>query len=183
MKIQKYLEESVSKGNILFIVANNDFEDTEYEIPRQILLDGGYSVITSSKKGGRSEGVHKKILLDNLLTIKEACTNKEYKAIVLVGGPGAEEYWRDSYIHTMLKIYNKRKAIIAAICIAPVIIARSGLLRGKKGTVHPDHTEDMGGYGVDLINESIVIDGNIVTANGPEVADKFGKTILKMLGK
>ena len=70
---------------------------------------------------------------------------------------------------------------MAAICIAPAILAKAGILFGKKATVHPS--------GIDYLREANAIcteadverDGNIITANGPVAASLFGQAIVDQL--
>ncbi|PIR71487.1 MAG: hypothetical protein COU43_02395, partial [Candidatus Nealsonbacteria bacterium CG10_big_fil_rev_8_21_14_0_10_37_25] len=76
--------------------------------------------------------------------------------------------------------------VLASICISPVILAKAGVLKGKKATVW---SSPMDKVPVRILEEneaiyqdkSVVADGKIVTANGPAAAEKFAKAIITAL--
>ncbi len=73
---------------------------------------------------------------------------------------------------------------MGAICIAPTILAYAGVLEGKKATVWNQdgkQAEILTKNGAEFVDELVVVDGKIVTANGPPAAEAFGKKILEML--
>ncbi|MEM2674590.1 MAG: DJ-1/PfpI family protein, partial [Candidatus Hadarchaeales archaeon] len=73
---------------------------------------------------------------------------------------------------------------VCAICIAPVILANAGLLENRKATVWDGEFRRMlEEKGAKYVNKSVVVDGNIITANGPGAASEFGRTIAKELAK
>jgi len=55
-----------------------------------------------------------------------------YDAVVFVGGGGATEYFNDSIAHKIVKESIAKGKVLAAICIAPNILANAGVLKGKK---------------------------------------------------
>ena len=80
---------------------------------------------------------------------------------------------------------SKKGVVIGAICLAPVILARAGLLTGQKATVHRNKTtlNEFNVHGVHYFPEEVVVHDNIVTGKGPKAAKKFGLEILKLLDK
>jgi len=72
--------------------------------------------------------------------------------------------------------------VVGAICIAPGILARAGILKGRKATVFPSEIEALKRNGAFYTALPVVIDGRIVTASGPEAAEEFGKALVKTLG-
>ena len=107
-----------------------------------------------------------------------------YNAIVVIGGPGSKLLVGNEKLDKILLDARDRNLLITAICYAPIILARIGLLKGKKATVwnedgmqSPIFEEE----GVHFVNEIVVVDGNIVTGNGPGAATEFAKTIIRVL--
>jgi protease I len=99
--------------------------------------------------------------------------------VVFVGGSGSKQYFEDpEALEIAKKAYEKGK-IVAAICIAPVILANAGILKGKKATVHHGNEQELEKKGANYINQNVVKDGKIITACGPSAAREFGNTIAK----
>jgi protease I len=164
---------------VLLIVAQHGFRDEEYFQPKTILEDAGYQVKTGSVKVGTARGK-----LGGTAKVDAALSEvkiDDYAAVVFVGGPGSADYFTDK---TALKLatdaYQKGK-VVGAICIAPGILARAGILKGKKATVFPSEAETLRRESADYSALPVVVDGKIVTANGPEAAEEFGKALVKIL--
>jgi protease I len=164
---------------ILMIVAANGYRDEELDIPKNIFKEKGLEVIIASttidKAIGKLGGtIFPDILVGNVIT-------DEYDAVVFVGGPGAEEYFDSKQAHKIaVEIYVKRK-LVTAICIAPIILAKAGILFDKKATVYPSGKQEIESMGAFYTGEDVSVDGKIITGNGPESAEKFAKTIVEML--
>ena len=73
--------------------------------------------------------------------------------------------------------------VVAAICLAPVVLARAGILKGKKATYFnsPVSFREMKAGGAVLVDKAVVTDGRIVTANGPAAAAEFADTFIRTL--
>lgn len=76
-----------------------------------------------------------------------------------------------------------RKKIVGAICIAPVTLARAGLLKNKKVTTYSSTINDIKSAGAKYTGNDVERDGNIITASGPAAAQKFGEAIVKALSQ
>ena len=72
--------------------------------------------------------------------------------------------------------YDKGK-LVGAICLAPGVLAEAGILQDKKATIFPSAIDKLKESGSVYVNQSVVRDGNIITANGPEATEKFGEEI------
>jgi protease I len=79
--------------------------------------------------------------------------------------------------------------VLAAICWAPTILAKAGLLKGKKATVWvgpdaeyaKDTSEVLGDFGAEYVGKGCVVDGKVVTADGPATAKEMAQEIVKLL--
>lgn|SRR3989344_6656025 len=169
---------------ILFIIAQEGYQDWEYETPKQILEEADIKVITASKKIGLAQGSlggHAQVAV-SLDKVNVA----DYQAIVFIGGPGARKYQQDPSALRIAQQANLQKKIIGAICITPTILAYAGILKGKNATVWDEDQEQhllIEKLGANYINKPVVIDNYIITANGPNAAKEFGETILHHLQK
>lgn len=99
--------------------------------------------------------------------------------IVLPGGrQGIKNLAKSEIVVQQCKIFAKEK-YIAAICAGPSILARLGLLNGKRATCHPDFENDM--IGAELTGESVTSDDNIITAKGLGATFEFAFELVKTL--
>ncbi|MDK0761313.1 DJ-1/PfpI family protein [Clostridium perfringens] len=119
------------------------------------------------------------VLCDKLISDDDLET---YDAIVLPGGmPGSTNLRDNEKVQSLIKKYNKENKIVAAICAAPIALAKAGVIEGKKVTSYPGFKEELGN--VNYVEEdTVVVDGNIITSRGPATALVFGLEILKKLG-
>ena len=99
--------------------------------------------------------------------------------VILPGGRlGTENLRQSRVVQETVKSFTKDK-MIAAVCAAPSILSELGLLNGKKATVHPDYAGKMAG--AEVLDESIVVDGNIVTGQGLGATIPFALELVKIL--
>jgi protease I len=166
----------------LIIVAQQGYQPYEYGTPKKILEDAGVEIITASKEIGTCTAADG-TTTEATIAISEVNVS-DYDAIVFIGGPGAVNYQQDVQAHLTAQEAINREKVLAAICIAPTILAYAGVLEGKKATVwneDNDQAEILTKNGAEFTNESITVDGKIITANGPPAAEEFGKKIVEML--
>ena len=112
----------------------------------------------------------------------------EYDALAIPGGFGEFGYYEEAYDERFLKLiqeFNAKGKIIATICSGAMPLGKSGVLRNRKATTY--HLKDgnwqkkLKEFGVNVVNEPIVVDGNIITSYCPETAPNVAFELLKML--
>jgi len=109
---------------------------------------------------------------------------QDYDAIVFIGGGGAVEYLDNPAAHKLAQEAISHGKILAAICMAPEILANAGVLQGKKFTcfnISDDRAKRITAKGGEYVNKAVVVDGNVITGSGPDAALEFGQTILQAL--
>lgn len=100
--------------------------------------------------------------------------------IIIPGGqPGADNLHASQRVNEIIKNQFERGGRIASICAGPaVVVAPTGILKGKKATCYPGlggMIEDGGGT---YLKEEVVVDGNIITSEGPGTTLQFAKAII-----
>jgi len=168
--------------SILLVVAYEGFQQVEYNEPKKILQDQGFTVVTASTKPGAAVAKDGSTTPVDILIDTVKVT--DYVGIYFIGGPGALEYLDNETSYTLLKQAAHHKIPFGAICISPRILAAAGVLKGKKATGWNDDNELQSifkEHGVIYEKTGVVVDGNIITATGPKTAQDFGKAIAKLL--
>ncbi|MDR2812012.1 MAG: DJ-1/PfpI family protein [Endomicrobium sp.] len=164
---------------VVFITAPKVFRDEEYFKPKEILEKAGVEVITASIKIGKLTG---RFGYKTISTVLISDINpSDFDAIIYVGGYGASVFFENKCTLQLANEFFNQNKPLASICIAGVILANSGVLKGRKATVYIDGKEALIRSGADYTGNSLEVDGNIITANGPDAAEEFGKAIVKAL--
>lgn len=110
---------------------------------------------------------------------------KDFDALILPGGStGAANLAASEESGSLIKSMYQDNKIIAAICAAPsVVLAPLGILKGKSVTGYPGMTENFG-KDTKYKEDSVVVDGNIITSHGPATVLLFALAIVeKLIGK
>lgn len=100
--------------------------------------------------------------------------------IVLPGGqPGTDNLLKDQRITILLNEMMEKRKLIAAICAAPIILEKNGLLKNRKRTSHPSIKKSLSGC---LYSEKrVVVDENIITSRAPGTAMEFSLKLVEIL--
>ena len=100
--------------------------------------------------------------------------NNQYDCVVLPGGPGYVNYLKSPILEKFLKF---QKGYIAAICAAPIALHRFGILKGKRYTCYPGVRTEL----TEALDQSVVVDGKLVTSAGAGTAYQFGLKLIELL--
>lgn len=172
---------SLAGKKILMVIAPTNFNDTELEAPMRILGDAGADISIASTTTAPVTGMYGKEVVPDLRL--EEVEVRSYDAVIFVGGTGTERYFDNALAHSIATDAFNRGKKVCAICIAPVILANSGILENKRATVFDgEYITMLEAGGATYTGESVTVDGNIITANGPQAAEEFALRIAKELG-
>ncbi len=115
-------------------------------------------------------------------TLDEALRS-EYDMVVLPGGlPGADHLNDDERIVSLVREMVAQERIVAAICAAPRVLARAGVLEGRQATSYPGTLDVMEIPGMSYVKRPVVVDGPVVTSMGPGTAMEFALVLIAILG-
>jgi len=167
---------------VAMVVAHDQFRDEELLEPKAILEQAGAKVDVVSTVAGEAKGM-KGATVAASRTIEEI-SSSDYDAIVFIGGTGAKDYWDSKPAHDLCRSAVASGKILAAICIAPVTLARAGVLEGKQAVVWADCRDELSKHGARLAPTSthVVVDGRIITGDGPGAAKEFGQELGRAMG-
>ncbi|MGC8817332.1 MAG: DJ-1/PfpI family protein [Candidatus Hadarchaeum sp.] len=164
----------------LLIIAPENFRDEELFHTKEELERAGMATTVASSKRGEARGMlGAKVIPD--ITLDQVKVDDQ-DVIIFVGGSGSAAYFKDKKALAIAAEAFKKGKKVGAICIAPVILANAGVLRGKRATVFPgEYVDKIVSGGAIYQEKPVVVDGNVITANGPTAAREFGRTIAKAL--
>lgn len=175
---------SMSGKKVLMVVAPLNFRDEELLIPKKVFEDAGVKVVIASKDVAQARG-----MMGELVTVDVdlyQVSAADYDAIVFVGGGGAKSYFEDEIAHLLAKSSVNQGKVTAAICIAPAILAKAGVLKGKRATIWTSVVDksmvsviDAGGGAYS--DAEVVVHGKVITGCGPDAGEKFAEKILEAI--
>jgi 4-methyl-5(b-hydroxyethyl)-thiazole monophosphate biosynthesis len=146
-----------------------------------LLRRAGITVLTASLSGHHQLTASRNVRLiaDTLL---EEVVYDDFDMLLMPGGQaGATHLDEDHRIHAMIKRLHHGGKYIAAICAAPIVLASSGLLNGRRATCYPGVLDPQQWPDINLIDDPVVIDGKVLTSRGPGTAMDFALTIIEVL--
>ena len=163
---------------MIAVLLADGFEEIEALTPVDILRRAGLDVKTvaiGSKIAVGSHGIP--VVCD--ITSDEVKLG-EVSAVIFPGGmPGSLNLDASDFSSKIIDAVNKKGGIIAAICAAPLVLGRRGLLDGKRATCYPGFENEL--IGAKACGAPVLVDGNIVTARGMGVALEFALTLVKLI--
>ncbi|MEM2908707.1 MAG: DJ-1/PfpI family protein [Candidatus Bilamarchaeaceae archaeon] len=174
-------------AHIVMVVAPTNFRDEECFIPKKHFETAGHEVTIVSTKRGTASGMLGGIVnVDKTLAEVSAA---DYDAVVFVGGSGTPLIRKEEEAIGLAQEAAAKGKVVAAICWAPTILAKAGVLKNKNATVWLGNDPEYGmetnkvieKFGGKYISEGVVVDGKIVTADGPSNAKQFAEAIAKLL--
>lgn len=163
----------------VMIIAEDGFRDEELLQPKEILEKNGIEVKVASTTLKEAKGVLGVKVKPDIL-VSDIKIN-DFDAVIFIGGAGSSQYWDDPIAHRLAQDAVHKDKIVAAICIAPVTLAKAGILKGKRATVWSSEAGQLKSAGVDYTGEPVEKDGKVITAAGPFAAHEFGEKIVEAL--
>jgi protease I len=172
------------KPHLVIVVPPDKYHDTEFSDPMLALDSAGVKVTIASTKIGTIKGVLKDSIQSTMLISDVQI--KRYDAICIMGGTGTGKYlWENEQLKQLIVSFDKKEKLVTGICAGAVSLARAGVLKEKKATTYPvkGFIEQLENAGAKYSADPVIIDGRIVTANGPVGTRNFGRAIVRELEK
>ena len=165
---------------MIAVLLAEGFEELEALSPVDILRRASLDVKTVGIGSRTVRGSHGIPVIADL-TENEVVLS-EVEAVIFPGGmPGSLNLDASEFSDKIIDEVRKKGGRIAAICAAPLVLGRRGLLNGKRATCFPGFENELAGAIV--TPEGVVTDGNITTARSFDYAFAFGEELARLLGK
>ena len=162
------------------ILLATGFEEIEAITVIDILRRAGIEIViariedTTEVTGSHGITVYADKKIDDL--------KSDFDAVIIPGGlPGAMHLHNSSEVNDFIKMMNSKGALIAAICAGPaIVLAPLGILDNKDATCYPGDQVDFG-ESTKHKDKAVVVDGNIITSQGPGTSMEFAFAIVEKL--
>ncbi len=169
----------------VLMIATDGFEQDELFKPRQALIDAGATVTLASIATDPIQGVvndsEKGESITPELTLEDVDTD-DYDALVLPGGVGNPDKMRlDERAIEIVTEFMEDDKIVAAICHAPWLLVEADVVDGRRVTSWPSVRTDLENAGADVVDEAVVVDGNLITSRKPDDIPAFNAAIIAAL--
>ena len=165
---------------MIYMFLADGFEEVEALCPLDVLRRAGLEVITVGV-GGKDTvvGSHGIVVQADIPDVMYRDSAPEM--IILPGGmPGSSNLDESKIVDAALRVAAKKEAYLCAICAAPMVLGKRGYLNGKKAVCYPGFEKYLDGATVPK-GETVIRDGNVITAKGMGVAFDFGLELVRVL--
>ena len=173
----------ISSAKVL-IVATDGFEESELFGPREILIDQGAEVkLASPSLNPIQATVHddpgKTIRPDMIIEDADAA---DFNALVLPGGVRNPDALRTNEAAiALIRAFASAGKPVAAICHGPWLLVEAGLVDGRTVTSWPSIRTDLRNAGGNVVDQPVVVDGNIVTSRKPDDVQPFTDALVRLI--
>jgi protein deglycase len=160
------------------VILADGFEEVEAIAIIDVLRRADIDTVIAGLHDGHITSARKvKIIPDTVIDTVQA---DDFDMIVLPGGqPGADNMNADARVIALIKSFAQKGKLTGAICAAPIVLGKAGVLAGKRATSYPSYKDKLGGATYE--EKAVVEDGNVLTSRGAGTALAFGLAIVARL--
>jgi protease I len=173
----------ISEARVL-VMATNRFEESELFGPREMLLERGARVTLASPD---LEEIMATVHDEPGQTIKPDISiadarAADFEALILPGGVGNPDQLRTNEDAIgLIREFDSAGKPIAAICHGPWLLVEADLLRGRRATSWKSIRTDLRNAGAEVVDEEVVVDGNLITSRKPDDVPAFTKALIEAI--
>ncbi|KAK6617474.1 hypothetical protein RUM43_014483 [Polyplax serrata] len=175
----------MAKKSALVLLSEGS-EEMEFVISVDVLRRAGVDVTVAGVQGKNVHDCSRQVKIMPDMSLEEATEKSKYDVVVLPGGlKGSETFAKSNVVGKLLKDQEESGRVIAAICAAPIALKAHKICLGKKLTGYPSVKDNLTeGDQYSYQSEKVVVDGNLITSQGPGTAFEFALAVAeKLVGK
>jgi protease I len=164
---------------VLIIISPEQFSEKELFTVKSELENAGHMTVLASISIGLCTSSRQSTITatQSLSEVRTA----DYDGVVFIGGRGSKTFFTNDDARRIAAEMSHANKIIAAICLAPVILANAGMLENKRATVAKTEVKTLKSKNAKYTGPGVMVDGNIITASGPGYSKKLAKAIIARL--
>jgi protease I len=172
------------------VIATNGFEEAELTETVQALKNAGFEADIIAPQGA-AEGGKIQAFRHQEPSVQVAITKtldevhpEDYDGLLLPGGAlNADTLRADQKVLDFVKLFDSSQKPIAAICHAPWILISAGIAEGRILTSYFTIRDDLKNAGANWVDQSVVVDKNIVTSRMPDDIPAFNREMIKLFSR
>lgn len=174
---------AIQHARILFI-ATNGFEESELFGPYEALRDAGAAVtlasLTLEPIQGETGDVSTRAITPDMTV--QAVNADDYDGLILPGGTRNPDALRmDATTVGLIRTFADAGKPVASICHGPWLLVEADVLRGRRATSWPSIRTDLRNAGADVVDQDVVVSGNIITSRMPEDVPAFTRAFIRLV--
>jgi protease I len=166
---------NTAANNVLIVLAAEDFEEHEYLTVKNVLQKYGCKIFITSDAHSLCIGSHGHKVRPDVLFFN--IHQQNFAAVVFIGGNGIRKYWNNSALHKIVRAFYSANKIVAAICSAPVILAKAGILSEANVTCFEKDKFEIEKSGLKYSEDNLAVCNNVITAQSPSEALDFANLV------
>ncbi len=169
---------------VAFLVATEGIEEIELTSPWKAVQEAGFTPELLSTDSGEVQAFNH---LDRAGAYKvdrevSGASPDDYTALVLPGGVANPDALRTdkaavAFVAGMMAVGKP----VAAICHGPWVLAEADVLKGRTVTSYPSIRTDLRNAGAEVVDERVVVDGNLITSRNPDDLEAFNGAVIEAL--
>jgi protease I len=170
----------MAAGRIACILAEG-FEDSEFRVPYDRLRKEGFQVDIIGVEAGkelRGKNGKEKVRVEKAI---DQVFADDYQALLIPGGYSPDHLRADPRFVEFVKVFDRSKKLIAAVCHGPQLLMTAGLVKGRTLTAWSTVQGDLKLAGANVKDEPVVKDGNWITSRKPQDLEQFSEAVVRSL--
>jgi len=164
---------------MVYILLAPGFEEAEALVPADLLRRAGIETALVSLTDEPVPGSHGVTVIADL-PLDRTDPDRMEMVVLPGGGPGYQNLGKDPRVEQLVKEAVKRDLWVAAICASPTLLGKWGLLQGKNAVCFPGMEGGLTGAAARM-DQSVVVDGKIITGRAAGSAFDFGRALIEAL--
>ena len=163
------------------VVIADDFEDSEYSEPARRLEEAGHELtVIGQRRGAEVTGKQGRQRATIQRTADEVSPD-DFEALLIPGGYSPDKLRTSVDIVDFVRSFHASGRLVAAVCHGPSLLVDADAVRGHRLTSWPSIRQDLVNAGGEVVDEEVVVDGNLITSRNPDDLPAFSSAILQRL--
>ena len=177
-------DKQLSGKKVVLVVPRTQFREEEVFEPQRILEKAGAEILVASGEAGTCRGMRDGII-EAAAGIGDV-NPEDYDGLIIAGGSSVPAFfWKNQPLTELVSTMAESGKVVGAISLSTVVLAKANLLEGKDATVYylPEAIEELKSAGARYVSDKLIVDGNLIMAEGPAEARSFSNAIVTALAQ